>query len=182
MSVSTQVLAESIKTIRLLICDVDGVLTDGQLSYSEPFVEHKSFHVHDGLGLKLLLENDIQVAIITARKSEMVRTRMQQLGIQLVYQGVSDKLPVFESIIGKMNLAPKQVAYIGDDLPDLALIKQAGLGITVANAPVYIKEAADWQTSLAGGQGAVREVCDLLLTGQGKMSNIISGYSHATLT
>ncbi|HET8940879.1 MAG TPA: 3-deoxy-manno-octulosonate-8-phosphatase KdsC [Rudaea sp.] len=154
--------------VRLAIFDVDGVLTDGRLTFSDDGRELKSFHVHDGLGLKRLMANAIEVAIITARMSHVVAQRTAQLGIAHVYQGQEDKLGCFEHLIHALKLEPDQCSYCGDDLPDLAVMKRVGLSIAVANAHPWIHEHAHWRTRQVGGDGAVREVSDLLLLAQGK--------------
>jgi 3-deoxy-D-manno-octulosonate 8-phosphate phosphatase (KDO 8-P phosphatase) len=154
--------------IRLAAFDVDGTLTDGRLHYGEDGRETKVFHVHDGLGLKRLQANGIQVAIITARISHTVSLRAEELGITHVYQGQGDKRACLRDLLDALNLAPNQAAFIGDDLPDLPPMGIAGLAIATANAHPWVAERAHWQTRLAGGAGAAREVSDLLLLAQGK--------------
>lgn len=149
--------------IRVACFDVDGVLTDGHLWMDAQGVELKSFHVHDGLGVKRLREHGIEVALISARRSECVSLRAQELGIQLLFQGQDDKLICFEQLLLSLQLDPEQAAYTGDDLPDLPVFARAGLAIAVANAVATVKAAAHWVTDHAGGDGAVREVCELLL-------------------
>lgn len=163
--------------IKLLICDVDGVLTNGQIyigNHGED--ELKVFHVHDGLGMKLLLSQGIEVAIISSRCSQLVQLRMQQLGVKHVFQGCEDKLPVFIQLTQQLGLTFPQVAYMGDDLPDLPLIRKAGLGCAVANALPIIKQYADYQTQIPGGFGAVREVCDLILQAQNRIETVLAPY------
>jgi 3-deoxy-D-manno-octulosonate 8-phosphate phosphatase (KDO 8-P phosphatase) len=154
--------------IRLALFDVDGVLTDGRLLYSDDGRELKAFHVHDGLGLKRLIANGIEVGIITSRLSHMVTERTAELGIAHVYQGQADKLACYRELLHALKLEPEQTSYCGDDLPDLRVMLQAGLAIAVANAHPLVVERAHWRTRLRGGDGAVREVCDLLLAAQGK--------------
>jgi len=154
--------------VRLAVFDVDGVLTDGKLCYSDDGRELKSFHVHDGFGLKRLMANGVEVAIITARMSHMVTERTAELGIAHVYQGQESKLACYEQLIHALKLTPDETCYCGDDLPDLPVMQRAGLAIAVANAHPWIRERARWRTQLRGGEGAVREVCDLLLAAQGK--------------
>lgn len=161
-------ITERAARIRLAVFDVDGVLTDGRLWYADDGRELKSFHVRDGLGLKRLLANGVEVAIITARLSPIVTERTAELGIAHVYQGQDDKLACFERLLQALELEPGQVAYTGDDLPDLAPMQRAGLAITVADAHASIRSHAHWTTGLPGGCGAVREVCDLILAAQGK--------------
>lgn len=154
--------------VRLAVFDVDGVLTDGRLWYSADGHEIKAFHVHDGLGLKRLLANGIEVAVITARVSHLVTERMAELGIAHVYQGRDDKRACFEQLLHALDLQAEQAAYTGDDLPDLPVMTCVGLSIAVANAHPWVRERAHWRTRHGGGEGAVREVCDLLLAAQDK--------------
>jgi len=153
--------------VRLAVFDVDGVLTDGRLVYSDDGRELKTFHVHDGFGLKRLMANGIEVAVITARMSHMVTERTAELGIAHVYQGQESKLACFEQLIHALKLTPDQVSYCGDDLPDLPVMQRVGLPVAVANAHPWILERARWRTPLRGGECAVRQVCDLLLAAQG---------------
>ena len=150
-------------TIKLLICDVDGVLSDGRIMLDNHGNEYKQFHVHDGLGLKMLQTQHIDVAIISQRHTACVTHRMNALGITQVYQGVENKLACYETLLKTLKYTDEQVAYIGDDLPDIPVMQRVGLSIAVANAVLDVKTIADWQTTLAGGNGAVREVCDHLL-------------------
>jgi 3-deoxy-D-manno-octulosonate 8-phosphate phosphatase (KDO 8-P phosphatase) len=160
------------KRVKLLILDVDGVLSDGQIIVTDSGEEIKAFHVQDGLGIQLLLENNLHVAVITGRNSPLVTKRMKDLKIPFVYQGQFDKLGAFEELLTQLKLHPDEVAHVGDDLPDLPLIKRVGLGVAVANATFLVKQHADWQTATAGGQGAVREVCDLILKAHGLWPSI----------
>jgi 3-deoxy-D-manno-octulosonate 8-phosphate phosphatase (KDO 8-P phosphatase) len=154
--------------IRLAVFDVDGTLTDGRLWYGEDGRETKVFHVHDGLGLKRLLANGVQVALITARISHPVALRAQELDIAHVYQGQNDKRGCLLELLDALHLTPDQAAFVGDDLPDLAPMCLAGLAVAVANAHPWVVEQAHWQTGKRGGEGAAREVCDLILHAQGK--------------
>jgi 3-deoxy-D-manno-octulosonate 8-phosphate phosphatase (KDO 8-P phosphatase) len=154
--------------IRLAAFDVDGTLTDGRLHYGEDGRETKVFHVHDGLGLKRLQANGIQVALITARISHTVALRAEELDITHVYQGQGDKRACLHELLDALHLTPEQAAFIGDDLPDLPPMGIAGLAIATANAHPWVAERAHWQTHRAGGEGAAREVADLLLLAQGK--------------
>lgn len=152
--------------IQLAIFDVDGVMTDGQLHFTENGESLKTFHAHDGQGIKLLQKTGVHVAIITSRKSPIINQRMETLGVTHIYQGQTNKMAAFDDLLNAFKLHPDQVAYTGDDLPDLALIRRAGLGIAVANAIPWIKQHADWQTKATGGNGAVREVCELIMRAQ----------------
>ena len=154
--------------IRVAVFDVDGTLTDGRLWYGEDGHETKVFHVHDGLGLKRLQAYGVTVAIITARISHPVALRAEELDIAHVYQGQADKRACLHELLDALALTPAQAAFIGDDLPDLPAMRVAGLAVAVANAHPWVAEQAHWQTRRGGGEGAAREVCDLILHAQGK--------------
>jgi 3-deoxy-D-manno-octulosonate 8-phosphate phosphatase (KDO 8-P phosphatase) len=154
--------------IRLAVFDVDGTLTDGRLWYGEDGRETKVFHVHDGLGLKQLQANGVEVAIITARISHPVALRAQELDIAHLYQGHTDKRACLQELLDALKLTPDQAAFTGDDLPDLAPMRIAGLAVAVADAHPWVVEQAHWQTHRGGGRGAAREVCDLILHAQHK--------------
>lgn len=152
--------------IQLAVFDVDGVLTDGRLYLLPGGQEMKVFHASDGLGLKRLLAAGIEVALISGRDSLVVGERAAALGIKYVYQGHEDKLPVFQELLAITGIAAANAAFTGDDLPDLPVIHAAGLGIAVANAPDEVKHAAQLVTRRRGGEGAVREICELVLDAQ----------------
>jgi 3-deoxy-D-manno-octulosonate 8-phosphate phosphatase (KDO 8-P phosphatase) len=162
--------------IRLLALDVDGVLTDGQLYFGNDGEELKSFSTLDGQGIKLLQDAGIAVALITARESTLVARRAANLGIKHVHQGRHDKLSALLDLTRDLALDLAQVAYIGDDLPDLACIRRVGLGITVPNGHGSVKQYARMITAARGGQGAVREVCDFILKSQGLYDKAIAPY------
>ena len=162
--------------IELLVLDVDGVLTDGKLYFSNSGNEIKSFNTMDGLGLKLLQKNGIKVALITGRQSEIVSERAKNLGIKHVYQGSDDKKKTLDELLNKLGMEYSSVAYAGDDLPDLVCITQVKLGITVPNGHFLIKEIADAVTTREGGNGAVREICDWILQAQGKFDDAVSPF------
>lgn len=164
------------RNIKLAIFDVDGVLTNGAICIDENGKELKIFHVHDGLGIKLLRQSGVEVAIISSRISGAVEKRMRNLGIQYVYQGQTNKQHALTELLEKLQLTAEQVAYAGDDLPDLALIKLTGLGISVPNARPAIQAAADWQTQARGGEGAVREICELIMQAQNTIDTIFKQY------
>ncbi|AFY35637.1 HAD family hydrolase [Calothrix sp. PCC 7507] len=149
--------------VKLLALDVDGVLTDGGLYYTDNGEELKKFNVKDGLGLKLLMQAGIDVAIITASTSSSVLHRAKKLGINYTFIGVEHKLSVLENLCHKLNITLEQVAYMGDDLNDLPILQAVGCPLTVADAMSANKSSAIYITELAGGQGAVREICDYLL-------------------
>ena len=162
--------------IKLLLLDVDGVMTDGRIIYFNDGGEAKAFDVKDGHGLKLIQRAGIRVGIITGRQSEVVARRAAELGIEIVYQGAKDKLKPFLEIIKELGLEPFEVAYVGDDVVDLPVMRQVGFSVTVADAVDDIKPYVDLVTSRPGGRGAVREVCDLLLKQSGRWSSVTSRY------
>lgn len=155
--------AERAGDIRLLVLDVDGVLTDGRLFFSAHGEELKAFHVRDGAGIVQLLRAGLQVAVISGRDSRAVERRMTELGVTWVRQGVHDKLATLRELLDILGLGPQAVACVGDDTPDVPLLKMARLSVAVADAHPAARECAHYVTRLPGGGGAVREVCDLLL-------------------
>lgn len=165
--------------IKLAVFDVDGVMTDGRLYFDANGDEQKVFHVQDGLGIKLLLEHNVEVAIISGRKTKAVNERLSKLGVKHIYQGCEDKLPILQALVAQLQLTTEAVAYTGDDLPDVSIMSRVGLGIAVANAHAFVKQQAYWQTQMPGGLGAVREVCDLLLMAQGKLESIHKNYLYS---
>ena len=150
--------------IRLLVMDVDGVMTDGKITYTSDGQELKSFNIKDGLGIKLAQASGIETAIITGRKSPMVEQRARELGIANLVQGREDKLAALSDLVDQMNLSLDQVAYIGDDLPDLTAIESVKLGACPADAATEVKSKANWVSTRSGGDGCVRELCDLLVS------------------
>lgn len=173
-------LVDRLRHVRLLAMDVDGVLTDGRLYFQADGLETKAFHTLDGHGIKLVQRAGIVVALITGRDSPMVSRRAEALGIRHVFQGAEKKLVVLRELCARLNLELDQVAYCGDDLPDVAAIRRAGVGISVPGAPAYIRHQADWVTEAAGGHGAVREICDTLLQAQGHWNAVLDTYLHGT--
>ncbi len=167
---------ERIKRIKLLICDVDGVLTDGRIIYANDGAELKAFDVKDGHGVKLLMRTGVDVAIVTARSSNVVEIRAQDLGIETVYQGVKDKSTALESILRATNLDAAELAYIGDDLVDLPVMRRVGFSATVADAVREVREAADYVAMRPGGRGAVREVCELVMRVQNSWDKVVERY------
>ena len=172
----TQAQFDKIKQLKLLILDVDGVLTDGRLFFDDTGKEYKCFHARDGHGIKLLRQSGVEVAVISGRKSNSVALRMQALGVELVYQGHENKRAAFAEILQQLNLSPKQVAHVGDDVLDLPILVQVGFAVAVADAHFAVKQHADWCTQIAGGQGAVREVCDLIMQVQGRFDAMLQTY------
>ncbi|MFV1872237.1 MAG: KdsC family phosphatase [Oleiphilus sp.] len=156
-------LNERLSKIKLLALDVDGVMTDGSVYFTAKGDEMKGFNILDGQGIKSMLKNDITVAIITGRTSPLTEKRAKDLGIEHITQGREDKKTALEELCAKLDMKADDVAYVGDDLPDLAAIRLASVGFTVANGHAYVKRHADFCTTLSGGEGAVREVCDLIL-------------------
>ena len=169
-------LAERCAAIELLLTDVDGVLTDGGVIIDNQGVESKCFNIRDGLGVRLWQNSGGLAGIVTGRSSQIVKLRATELDMEIVRQGVKEKLPVVEEILELLKLQPEQLAYIGDDLPDVPVIRYAGLGIAVADAPEEVRGAADYVTSVPGGGGAVREVVELLLKNTGKWENVIEKF------
>jgi 3-deoxy-D-manno-octulosonate 8-phosphate phosphatase (KDO 8-P phosphatase) len=162
--------------IRLVCFDVDGTLTDGRLIFDSQGHESKAFHVHDGQGLRLLEDSGIAVALITARQSRIVQTRGSDLRLKYVYDGVKDKLAVLQSICIQEGLTLNQVAYMGDDYPDLACLQSVGLATCPADAMPAIRNSVHWCSSRPGGSGAARELADLILTVQGKLEALQHRY------
>ncbi|PCJ30003.1 MAG: 3-deoxy-manno-octulosonate-8-phosphatase KdsC [Gammaproteobacteria bacterium] len=161
------------KDIKLVIFDVDGVLTDGSIIIGDDGEEYKAFHSRDGHGMKLLQYTGVEIAIITGRTSNVVEHRMNSLGINHLYQGQKVKLPAFEELIERLGLTPKQCAYVGDDWVDLAIMTRVGLAIAVQDADAIVKKHAHWITPANGGKGAAREVCELIMEGQGTLQDQI---------
>ncbi|MEQ3695813.1 MAG: HAD-IIIA family hydrolase [Pseudomonadales bacterium] len=161
------------KDIRFVVTDVDGVLTNGQLMFTAQGEQFKNFNTLDGHGIKLLQSEGIEVAIITGRTSDMVLKRAADLGIKTIIQGREDKWIPLEEMLAERQLKPKQVAYVGDDWPDLACIRRVGLGIAVANADGAVKDHADYITERRGGEGAFREVADLILKAQDRYDSVL---------
>jgi 3-deoxy-D-manno-octulosonate 8-phosphate phosphatase (KDO 8-P phosphatase) len=154
--------------VRLVVFDVDGVFTDGSLYYGAGGEELKVFNVQDGQGVKRLLKAGVAAAVISGRDSAAVTRRMHDLGIPHVFQGDEDKLPILERLLKKLGFTLDETAHVGDDLPDLPILKKVGLAVAVSNAMPAVKRAVHHVTAAPGGRGAVREVCDLILEAQGK--------------
>jgi len=155
--------------VRLLVCDVDGVLSDGKIYLGNQGEELKTFHTKDGFGIKALLNAGIEFAVITGRSSRIVADRMQALGVGHVFQGQGDKLPAFHALLARLHLTADQAAYMGDDVIDLPVMHACGLGVAVDDAHPLVKQQADLVTRTRGGEGAVRELCDLLLQARGQL-------------
>lgn len=167
---------EKAKQIQLLILDVDGILTSGMIYYAEEEVEIKGFDIQDGLGIKLLQKVGIPVAIISAKKSEALLRRIKELDIQHFFLDCRNKLIPYEELKIKLRLIDEQIAYMGDDLPDLPILRRAGMAITVPNATDIIKQYAHFVTKNKGGKGAVREICDFIMQAQDRYNSVIQSY------
>jgi len=163
--------------IKLLILDVDGVMTDGCVIINDLGQEIKHFSVKDGLGIRLLINAGIEVAIISGRKSKTVEYRAKELGIREVYLGIKDKESLYVKLVNQKGLKRNQVCCVGDDLPDIPMFNQTGLSIAVADAVTEVRDAADFITNNVGGNGAVREVCELILKAQGSWPDIVSAFT-----
>jgi 3-deoxy-D-manno-octulosonate 8-phosphate phosphatase (KDO 8-P phosphatase) len=157
------------RDIRLLICDVDGVFSDGRIYMGNQGEELKAFHTRDGYGIKTLMQSGVEIAVITGRQSQIVENRMNALGISLIYQGQADKLKVYHELLNKLQFPPEHIGYIGDDLIDWPVMEQVGLKICVADGHPLLAQRANYITTIKGGYGAVREVCDLILQARGEL-------------
>lgn len=167
---------EKAKQIKMLVLDVDGVLTSGIVYYLNQTEKMRGFHLHDGLGIKLLQKHGIQVGVISAKKSDEIKKRLHDLGVEHIYLGHEEKLPAYEEIKNKLQLTDDDIAYMGDDLPDLPLLRRAALAITVPQAPEIVQQQVDLITHKKGGKGAVREVCEFILKAQNKYQEAIDFY------
>ncbi|WP_246499636.1 3-deoxy-manno-octulosonate-8-phosphatase KdsC [Thiothrix unzii] len=166
------------RDIRLVIFDIDGVLTDGSLFFDNNGQEYKAFNSKDGHGIRMLLEGGIEIALITGRQSELVLHRADNLKIprDRIWQGYRDKRPAFDDLLAKTGLSAANIAYVGDDVVDLPVMAQVGLAIAVGDAHYYVKQHAHWVAQTAGGRGAAREICEMLLHVQGKLQAKLESY------
>lgn len=171
-----QDILERAARIRLLVFDVDGVLTDGSLFFGDDGQEYKAFNSRDGHGMKMLRATGVELAIITGRTSAVVEHRMENLGIQHVFQGQLEKLPTFERLCRTLGLPSDQTAYVGDDVVDLPIMRRVGLAVAVQDAHPLVKEHAHWQTPSPGGRGAARDLCDLIMQAQGTLQGQLDRY------
>jgi YrbI family 3-deoxy-D-manno-octulosonate 8-phosphate phosphatase len=163
-------------SIELILSDVDGVLTDGGLYFDNEGIESKKFHIRDGLGIKLWQRAGCRFGILTARTSQIVRLRAAELGVDLVRQGFENKLPAAQEVIRQLRLSPEQVCYVGDDLTDLPVLSYVGLGVAVSDASPDVLQRADLVTTHGGGQGAIRELIEMLLRAKGRWEDLIEKY------
>jgi len=164
------------RAVRLVVFDVDGVLTDGALFIDTEGREHKVFHSRDGHGMKMLRDCGVELAIITGRSSPAVTHRMASLGIEHVFQGQQDKLPAFRQLLVTLGLEAEQAAYVGDDVVDLPIMRRVGFAVAVADAHPLVKRHAHWQTANPGGRGAARDVCELIMEAQGRLDAALERY------
>lgn len=171
-----QDILEKAAQIKLVIFDVDGVLTDGGLFFGDDGQEYKAFYSRDGLGIKMLQRTGVEVGVITARESQVVIHRMNNLGIAHLYQGRLDKIRAYEDMIEKLDVAPAQTAYVGDDVVDLPVMQRVGLAVAVADAHPFVKQHAHWTTQHGGGRGAARDVCELILQAQGNLEAQLNAF------
>ncbi|RKY39974.1 MAG: hypothetical protein DRP75_00235 [Candidatus Omnitrophota bacterium] len=169
-------LVEKFKRVKLLLLDVDGVLTEGRIMFLGNIEEIKCFDVYDGLGVVLLKRAGIKTIIITAKKSSAVRKRAKEMEIEEVYQGVQNKLKVYQKILKKHKVLPEEIGFIGDEIIDLPVLEKVGLSIAVPNAVEEVKQKVDYITHKEGGRGAVREVCEIILKTQGKWEGAIKRF------
>lgn len=167
---------ERLAGIRLLLLDVDGVLSDGRIVYDAHGTEIKTFDVKDGHGIKMLQKAGIDVGIITGRQSEVVTVRAEELAIGILYQGISDKAVPYREILGKLGLQDAEVAYVGDDVVDLPILRRVGFAVATADAVEDVKPYVHYVTTRSGGRGAVREVCDLILKEGGHWDRVMGRY------
>lgn len=165
---------QQFQKVRLLVCDVDGVFSDGRIYLGNDGEELKAFNTRDGYGVKSLLAGGIEVAVVTGRQSAIVESRMKALGVGLIYQGVKDKAKALEDILQKTRLQPEDAAAVGDDCPDLPLLTTCGLALTVHDGHPQVQQTAHYVTQNKGGSGAVREIADLILLSQGKLHQLQS--------
>jgi len=162
--------------IRMVIFDVDGVLTDGSLFIGDDGQEYKAFNSRDGHGMKMLQATGVDIGIITGRTSQVVKYRMDSLGVKHVYQGQLDKLPAFEELLQKQGLNPEQIAYVGDDVVDLPILLRVGMAIAVQDAHPLVKQHSHWITPNCGGRAAARDVCELIMQAQGNLESQLNHY------
>jgi 3-deoxy-D-manno-octulosonate 8-phosphate phosphatase (KDO 8-P phosphatase) len=164
------------KEIRMVIFDVDGVLTDGSLFIGDDGQEYKAFCSRDGHGMKMLQKTGVELAIITGRTSRVVEHRISDLGIKHVYQGQLDKLKAYDELTNKLGLKDNQIAYVGDDVVDLPIMCRVGLAIAVQDAHSMVTKHSHWQTPSNGGRGAARDVCEMIMEAQGTLENELNSY------
>lgn len=175
-SLSPEQLTTKLQSLRLLLLDVDGVLTDGRLYFADSGQEMKCFNTLDGHGIKMLRRSGVEVGIITGRRSQLVQNRARDLGIHLLIQGREDKFVALQEMLNEFPCELEHIAFVGDDYPDLAVMTRAGLSLSVANAHEDVIARSHWQSTRKGGEGAVREICDLILQAQGNHQAMLGHY------
>ncbi len=169
-------LDQQCQQIELVLCDVDGVLTDGRVVVDNQGIETKCFHIRDGMGIALWQKAGYRFGMVSLRSSQVVKIRAAELGVEIVRQGAGDKLAAAGEILEELGLGLKQLCYIGDDLPDLPVVRAAGLGVAVADAAAELRQAADYVTTAPGGAGAVRETIEMILKTQRRWDDLIQAY------
>jgi 3-deoxy-D-manno-octulosonate 8-phosphate phosphatase (KDO 8-P phosphatase) len=172
-------LLNKIRKVKLLILDVDGVLTDGRIVIDDAGLESKQFDVKDGHGLKMLMRHGVDVVLLTGRRSHVVEHRAADLGITEVHQGIWKKAEVFAEILKRRNIAPEETACVGDDVVDIPLLRRVGFSVAVANAVLETRQIVDYVTHHNGGRGAVREVCEMILKAQNRWQDVAARYEFA---
>lgn len=171
-----EALVTSAKAIRLLLLDIDGIMTDGIIYYGPQGMQYKGFHIQDGLGIKLLQQIGVQVGIISGKKADYIYERLTSLNIDHIYLGYENKLPIYEKLRTTLGLKPEQVAYMGDDLLDIAILQRVGLSITVPDGNPIVQRYTAMITKRTGGKGAVREVCDFIIQAQDQEQAVINSF------
>ncbi|VAW62003.1 3-deoxy-D-manno-octulosonate 8-phosphate phosphatase [hydrothermal vent metagenome] len=174
-----QEILEKAKKIKLVIFDIDGVLTSGALFIGDDGQEYKAFNSKDGHGLRMLQDGGVEVAIITGRTSNVVEHRAKDLGITRIYQGKREKLPAYEELLKETGYSHEQIAYVGDDVVDLPVMSKVGLAVCVQDGHFFVKQHSHWVTNNNGGCGAGREVCELILDAKGKLQDMLQSYISA---
>jgi YrbI family 3-deoxy-D-manno-octulosonate 8-phosphate phosphatase len=164
------------RSIEMILSDVDGVLTDGGVIFDNQGIEIKRFHIRDGLGIKLWQRAGHHFGLVTGRASHIVQLRAVELGVDIVRQGIDDKLPAVKQILTERHLQPEQVCYVGDDLPDLPVLRYVGLAVAVGDGSEELRQAAHYVTQAHGGRGALREVIELVLKAQGRWDDVMQKY------
>lgn len=167
---------EKIKKIKLLIIDIDGTLTNGIIYYGTGDMQMRGFHVQDGLGIKLLQRSGVEVAVISAKQSDILTRRMNDLNIKHAMLGYEHKVPAYEALKKTLQLSDEEIAYMGDDLPDLPILMRAGFAVSVPNSTSIIHKHVDYISKKEAGHGAVREVCELIMSTQGTLEKVLAPY------
>lgn len=175
-AISLESLTEKAKSVKILLLDVDGVLTDGRLFFNNDTIESKAFNTLDGHGIKMLMKSGVKVGIITGRTSKLVEKRASDLGISLLVQGREDKFQALQEVLSSEAEDLSRIAFMGDDYPDLTVMTKVGLSLSVANAHEEVSKRSHWQSTRSGGLGAVREACDFIMKAQGTYESALARY------